>query len=124
MTVRETIEHHIGVLRAYLEGTPTPEVWEAGGELLKEQYAELVDEFWDMYQDIAVKYGSVFYWSFRQATGENEMDSLAWLAQDMWADAAKSLSQKMADVSVDALYMMTDEADMPEDFLRGMGLKS
>lgn len=124
MTVRETIEHHIGVLRAYLEAAPTPEVWHAGGDLLKEQYAELVDEFWDVYQNIAVKYSGPFYWSFRQAAGENEMDSLAWLAQDMWADAAKKLSQKMADASVDALYMMTDEADMPEDFLRGMGLKS
>lgn len=121
---REVIEHHVGLLRDYLEAVPTPEVWHAGGELLKEEYAALVDGFWDVYAALASKYGTAYYWSFRQATGENEMDSLAWLAQDMWSDAAKELSQKMEAASVEALYAMTDEADMPEEYLMGMGLRT
>ncbi len=122
LSVRETIEYHVGVLCTYLESKVSEKVWQEGSEALIREYGDLVSAFWDDYKRVALRNGTTYYWSFCRAAGEDSLREVAWYAQDMWPEMMARLSEKMKAQSVEVLYFLTDEAGVPDEYLELMGL--
>lgn len=122
LTARETIEHHIGVLCAYLESEVSEEVWVRGSDALNEEYGVLVTAFWEDYKRIALRHGDSYYWTFCRAAGEDALRAVSFYAQDMWREQMQKLSERMKVQSVEALYFLTDEADIPEEYFELVGV--
>lgn len=122
LTVRETIEYHVGVLCTYLESRVSEEVWQEGSEALIREYGHLVSAFWDDYKGVALRNGSTYYWTFCRAAGEDKLREISYYGQDMWRDLMGRLSTSMKAQSVEALYFLTDEAGIPDEYLELMGL--
>lgn len=122
LTARETIEHHIGLLRGYLEAIPTATAHEGGTYVLIDEYSVFVDEFWEAFDEVAPRQAPKFYYTFTRASGEEGLRTLAHYPQDMWPEMAKCLSEKMAAQSADVLYLLTEEAAMPEEYLELLNL--
>lgn len=119
LTVRETIEHHIGVLTMYLEAAP---VVRCDADRFVARYTSLVDEFWAEYKGISVSVGTTYYWMFSQACGEQEVTTLPYYGEKAWQGRATDIAQKMRTQAFEALYLMTKEAGVPEEYLNAMSL--
>lgn len=120
LTAHETIAHHIGALCKYLESVPGSLKGNAG-ELVS-RYSVLVDQFWDVYCELAPAHHATYYWTFTKATGEEQIQAMAYYGADMWPAMASALAEKMKAQSVEVLHLLTEEAAVPEEYLSSLDL--
>lgn len=114
-TVRETIEHHIDVLCSHLESaTMAVDVSQ-----FVDRHMSLVDEFWAVYKE-AHNHGVYYYLVFAKACGEYEAITFSHDGERGWPRRAAEIAREMRAQSSEMLYLMTQEAGMPEEYLKMM----